>query len=149
MFDLWAAERSFPAVSLKFCPSSSLRQRLRRAFSIAEALIVVAVLGALSAGVIGFYSSYHREVVLRVRDQRNAQEITALTMGATAAGASVIETEDLEGTILNLIEGRDGTVGTFKGHNFRLTVMQPDEIQGAMRFLTWREGFPAYASGAE
>ena len=61
---------------------------LRSAFSIVEMLIVIAVIGALSAVAIGFYSHYHRDVVLRVRDQRNAQEITSLAMGATAAGAT-------------------------------------------------------------
>ena len=112
-------------------------------------LIVIAVIGALSAISINFYSHYHRDVVLRVRDQRNAQEITSLAMGATAAGAKVIEPNDMEGTILNLIEGRDGTSGTFKGHNFRLSNMTEEEIEGAMQFLQWREGFPTYVPNGQ
>lgn len=107
-------------------------------------LIVIAVIGTLSAVAINFYGRYHRDVVLRVRDQRNAQEITALTMGATAAGAEVIAPKDMEQTILNLIEGRDGTVGTFKGHRFSLSKLTPEEIQGAMKHLQWKDGFPAY-----
>lgn len=119
------------------------------AFSVVEMLIVIAVIGVISAGAIGFYGKYHRDVVLRVRDQRNAQEITSLAMGATAAGAKVIEPNDMQGTILNLIEGRDGTVGTFKGHNFRLTSLTEEEVAGAMRFLQWRDGVPAYAPNAD
>ena len=107
-------------------------------------LIVIAVIGALSAISISFYGRYHRDVILRVRDQRNAQEITALTMGASAAGAEVIAPNDMEQTILNLIEGRDGTVGTFKRHRFSLSKLTPEEIQGAMKYLQWRDGFPAY-----
>ena len=107
-------------------------------------LIVVAVIGALSAAAIGFYGHYHRDVVLHVRDQRNAQEITSLAMGATAAGADVIAPKDMEQTILNLIDGRNGTVGTFKGHRFSLSRLEPEEIQGAMKYLEWRDGFPAY-----
>jgi prepilin-type N-terminal cleavage/methylation domain-containing protein len=120
-----------------------------RAFSIVEMLIVIAVIGVISAGAVSFYGRYHREVILRVRDQRNAQEITSLAMGATAAGAKVIEANDMQGTILNLIEGRDGTVGSFKGHNFRLTNLTEEEVAGAMRFLQWRDGVPAYAPNAD
>jgi type II secretory pathway pseudopilin PulG len=109
-----------------------------------EALIVVAVLGVLSASAITFFSSYHRDVMLKVRNQRNAQEITALAMGATAAGATVIQPGDMEGTILNLIEGRKGTVGTFKGRIFRISALSEDEIAGALQYLGWHDGIPAY-----
>jgi prepilin-type N-terminal cleavage/methylation domain-containing protein len=119
-----------------------------RAFSIVEMLIVIAVIGALSAVAIGFYSHYHRDVVLRVRDQRNAQEITALTMGATAAGAAVISLGDMKGTILNLIEGRNGTLGSFKGHVFQLSRLTDEEIEGAMQYLQWREDLPSYVPKA-
>jgi type II secretory pathway pseudopilin PulG len=125
-------------------PPSPSPDRSRAAFSVVEMLIVIAVIGALSAVSINFYGRYHRDVILRVRDQRNAQEITALTMGATAAGAEVIAPKDLEQTILNLIEGRDGAVGTFKGHRFSLSRLTPEEIQGAMKYLQWKDGFPAY-----
>ncbi len=107
-------------------------------------LIVIAVIGVLSAISISFFGRYHRDVVLRVRDQRNAQEITSLTMGASAAGADIIAPNDMEQTILNLIEGRNGTVGTFKGHYFGLSKLTPEEIAGAMKHLQWRGGFPSY-----
>jgi prepilin-type N-terminal cleavage/methylation domain-containing protein len=120
------------------------QQPRRAAFSMIEALIVVAVLGVLSASAITFFSSYHRDVMLKVRNQRNAQEITALAMGATAAGATVIQPGDMEGTILNLIEGRKGTVGTFKGRIFRISALSEDEIAGALEYLGWHDGIPAY-----
>lgn len=130
---------------MKTHPQRPLFARCRAAFSVVEMLIVIAVIGALSAGVISFYSRYHRDVFLRVRDQRNAQEITSLTMGAAAAGADMIAPKDMEQTILNLIDGRDGTVGSFKGHRFHLSPMLPEEIAGAMKYLKWHRGFPAYA----
>jgi len=126
---------------------SPARRTSRRAFSVIEMLIVIAILGALSAAALAFYGRYHRDVVMRVRDQRNAQEITALTMGATAAGAAVIELNNTEQTIHNLIEGRNGTVGTFKGHLFQLPAMTPEEIAGAMRYLAWKDGILIYLSG--
>lgn len=119
------------------------------AFSIIEALIVVAVLGVLSASAMAFFSHYHRDVMLKVRNKRNAQEITALSMGATAAGAKVIQPGDMEGTILNLIEGRPGSIGTFKGRIFRISALTEEEIQGAMEYLSWHEGIPTYSPMAE
>lgn len=107
-------------------------------------LIVIAVMSVMAASVIAFYGRYHRDVLLKVRNQRNAQEITALTMGASAAGATVIEPGDMEGTIRNLIQGRNGTQGTFKGRVFRISQLSDEEIEGAMQHLKWRDGFPAY-----
>ena len=49
----------------------------------------------------------------------------------------------MEGTILNLIEGRPGTVGTFKGRLFRINAVSEDEIQGAIGHLGWHDGIVA------
>ncbi|MEQ1750700.1 MAG: prepilin-type N-terminal cleavage/methylation domain-containing protein [Prosthecobacter sp.] len=116
-------------------------------FSLVEALIVVAIIGAFSAMALAYLGGYHREVMLKVRDRRNAQEITALAMGATAAGASVVIVGDMESTIQNLIEGRKGTVGTFKGRLFRITQLTQEEIAGALEHLEWQNGMPSYVPG--
>jgi prepilin-type N-terminal cleavage/methylation domain-containing protein len=129
--------------------TTTLQTRRRAAFSMIEALIVVAVLGVLSTTAIAFFSSYHRDVMLKVRNQRNAQEITSLAMGATAAGAAVIQPGDMESTIITLIEGRPGTVGTFKGRIFRISALTKEEIQGAMEYLSWQDGFPTYSPETE
>ena len=129
--------------------TTTLQARRRAAFSMIEALIVVAILGVLSTTAIAFFSSYHRDVMLKVRNQRNAQEITSLAMGATAAGAAVIQPGDMESTIITLIEGRPGTVGTFKGRIFRISALTKEEIQGAMEYLSWHDGFPTYSPVAE
>jgi len=118
-------------------------------FSVIEILVVVAVIGVMSSIAIGFFSHYHREVMIKVRDRRNAQEITALTMGATASGAEVVVSGNLEATIQNLIEGRESTQSAFKGHSFRLTQLSPDEIVGALQHLQWKDGMPTYLYGEE
>lgn len=119
------------------------------AFSIVEVLAVIAIIGILSAISIQYLGGYHRDVMLKVRDRRNAQEITALSMGATAAGARVVVTGDLESTIHNLVEGREGTAGTFKGRIFRITTLTEEEIAGAIKHLTWHEGMPSYVHGED
>jgi prepilin-type N-terminal cleavage/methylation domain-containing protein len=121
----------------------------RAAFSVVEMLIVVAIIGVFASIALVFLGGEHREAMLRVRDRRNAQEITALCMGATAAGAPVVAKDDMRGTIANLIEGRDGTVGSFKGHHFSITPLTEEEIQGAMKYLEWRQGLPAYVPGSD
>lgn len=107
-------------------------------------LIVIAVMSVMAAAAIAFFGKYHRDVLLKVRDQRNAQEITALAMGASAAGARVIQPGDMQATIRRLIEGRNGSLGTFKGRLFRISPLSEEEIAGAMQYLEWRDGFPSY-----
>lgn len=112
-------------------------------FSLVEMLIVLAVISLLAALGMGYYGRYQREVVMRVRDQRNAQEVSALVMGAHAAGAPVPVAGDLEATVRALVEGRQGTAGTFRGKMFKLSNFAEEDIPGALRFLSWQEGFPA------
>ncbi len=119
------------------------------AFSIVEVLAVIAIIGILSAISIEYLGGYHRDVMLKVRDRRNAQEITALSMGATAAGAHVVVAGDMEGTIQNLVEGRKGTAGTFKGRIFRITTLTEEEIAGALKHLEWQQGMPSYVHGED
>ena len=129
---------------------STQTSRVRlHAFSIVEVLVVIAILGILSAISIAYLGGYHRDVMLKVRDRRNAQEITALAMGATAAGAHVVAVGDLQGTIQNLVEGREGTAGTFKGSMFRITMLSEEEIAGAIKHLVWHEGMPSYIHGED
>lgn len=119
------------------------------AFSIVEALVVIAILGILIAMGMMHFGGDHHQTMNRVRDRRNAQEIASLAMGATAAGAPVLVPNDLEGTIQNLMEGRNGTLGAFKGRVFRMSSMTADEVQGAMRFLAWQQDMVVYSYGAD
>lgn len=144
MIDLCLKGRTVRGARLKTPPQTPSSPARSQAFSVVEMLIVIAVLSVMAASVIAFYGRYHRDVLLKVRNQRNAQEITALAMGASAAGATVIEPGDMEGTIRNLMEGRKGTLGTFKGRIFRISQLSDEEIEGAMQHLNWRDGFPAY-----
>ncbi len=114
------------------------------AFSVVEMLVVIAIIGIFSAISVSFLHGYYREGALQVRDRRNAQEISALCMGASAAGADVISVGHMESTIQNLIDGREGTTGTFKGRLFRITALTDEEIAGALNYLEWHDGMPSY-----
>lgn len=118
--------------------------RCSAGFSILEVLVVIAVIGIMASLAIVFMDSYHRDVLLEVRNQRNAQEITALAMGATAVGADVVVANDYETTIVNLIEGREAKKGPFAGKTFRLSYLSPEEIQAASKYLSWQDGMITY-----
>lgn len=127
--------------------TNQLSQPAHQAFSLMEMLIVVAVIGIMAAVAIAFLGGGHRESMTRIRDQRNAQEVVSLTMGATAVGADVIEPGDMKTTIQNLMEGRQAASGAFAGRTFRLSTLNEEEIAGALKYLTWRGNQPVYVFG--
>ncbi|HEY1082988.1 MAG TPA: prepilin-type N-terminal cleavage/methylation domain-containing protein [Prosthecobacter sp.] len=115
-----------------------------RAFSLLEMLIVVALVGILAAVAIAFLGGNHRDTMLKVRDQRNAQEIASLSISAEVCGAKVVVPGDFPGTIQNLLEGRQAAGGQFAGRQFKMSALTPEEISGAIRYLTWQGDLPLY-----
>ncbi len=87
-------------------------------------LTVIAVIGIMCAIGVAFFGGEHREQMHRVRDQRNAQEIASLAMGASAAGAPVVAEGDM-----------------------RTTILSEPEIEGALRYLSWHDGMVSYTHG--
>ena len=81
---------------MKSQTSATRSQVCIRGFSLVEALIVAAIIRAFSAMALTYLGGHHRDVMPKVRDRRNAQEINALAMGATAAGASVVIVGNME-----------------------------------------------------
>lgn len=122
-------------------PTGSYR---RHAFSLVEMLIVIAIVGVMSAVAIAFLGGAHRESMARVRNQRNAQEVVSLCMGAVAVGAPVVEPGDMKATIQNLMEGRQASTGIFAGRIFRISEMSEEEIQGTLEYLSWQGDQPVY-----
>ena len=135
---------SFRSALFSDLQKTRVPRQCQAAFTILEALVVIAVIGIVASLAIVFMNRFHEEVLLEVRNQRNAQEIAALAMGATAVGAEVIAENDSETTILNLIEGRNGKQGPFRDKVFRLSYLTPEEIQGAMNYLNWQGGMICY-----
>lgn len=120
-----------------------------RAFSLVEMLVAVCILGILLSLAITHFGGEQRKAMEKVRNRRNAQEIASLTMGAEAAGAPIIAAGDMKATIENLMEGRQATHGTFSGRIFRLGRLSEHEVAGAMAFLEWQHGMPAYVYGQD
>lgn len=123
------------------------RQALsRHGFSLIEMLVVVAMLGILCAVGIGGYAAIHRDMIERVGSQRNAQEIVSMGVCATMGGAQFIVPGDKAATVQNLIDGTQGTTGSWKGKTFRLT-MSPDAAADALAYVKFEGNLLLYEPG--
>lgn len=122
---------------------------LRPAFSLAEMLIVIAIIGILAAVAIAYIGGNQRETMEAVRNQRNAQEIASLTISAEASGADVAVPGNTKATIKNLMEGRKATSGVLKGRLFQLSTLNEEEIDGAAKYLQWHGDQPVYTHDSD
>jgi len=109
-----------------------------------EVLVVIALLGVLSGVLIGWYASYHRDVIEKVTRQRNAQEIVSIGVCATMGGADFIVPGDKRATVQNLVSGTVGQTGLWKGKTFRLTSLNPEALPGALDYVKFDAGLLLY-----
>ena len=106
-------------------------------FSLLEALVCLTIIGIIVSIALGWFSGARRDVLERVTNQRNAQEIVAMGVYATVAGAEFVEPSDKFTTVQNLLLGTTGTVGIWKGQTFRLTTLAPTAIPDALTFVNF------------
>lgn len=114
---------------------ASTTHGLARAFSLLELLFTLALIAIVSGLTIAWYARAHQDAVRSVIDQRNAQEIVSLGVGATLGGADFVVPGDKQATIQNLIVGVVGQQGVWKGKIFRLSGMRQDCVPGASEFV--------------
>ena len=120
-------------------------KNLRRSgFSQLELLTVVCLVGIFSSITIAWYNGNNREVIERVINQRNAQEIVSLGVCATMSGAEFVVPGDKQATAVNLIVGVTGQQGLWKDKLFRLGNLAPTDLPGAMPFVKFDSGLLLY-----
>jgi prepilin-type N-terminal cleavage/methylation domain-containing protein len=105
------------------------------AFSLVEVLICLGIIGVLCAIAINAYSGKQREVIERITNQRNAQEIVSLGVCASMGGCRFIEPGNRLVSIEKLIGGTVGTTGIWRGQVFRLASMHPENVQSALPYV--------------
>ena len=113
-------------------------------FSQLELLIVICLLGIFSSLAIAWYNGNNRDVIERVINQRNAQEIVSLGVCATMSGAEFVVPGDKQATAVNLIVGVTGQQGILKDKVFRLNNLAPTDLPGAMPFVKFDSGLLLY-----
>lgn len=117
-----------------------------RGFSLVEALVCLGVIGIMCMIALEWYSRTQRDVLERLMNQRNAQEIVSLGVSATAAGADFVKPKDKFGTIQKLVLGTTGTTGVWKGKLFRLSNVPPQQIVDALPYVTFESDLLFYDS---
>lgn len=122
---------------------ASSRLPKTRAFTLLETLTCILIVSILSAIAIGWYAG-HRDVVVKVSRQRNAQEIVNMAVCATVAGCDFVVPGNKFNTIQNLITGTYGTTGIYKGKLFRLTSLELDQLAESLPFVKMENGLILY-----
>lgn len=122
---------------------ASSRLPKTRGFTLLETLTCILIVSILSAIAIGWYAG-HRDVVLKVSRQRNAQEIVNMAVCATVAGCDFVVPGDKFNTIQNLIAGTYGSTGIYKGKLFRLTSLELDQLADSLPFVKMENGLILY-----
>ena len=114
--------------------SPSIPAVSRRAFSLVEMLIVVAIIGVIAAVCIVSLGG-QRKAFVDARDRRNAQEITSLVQAAKAAGVLLVVPDDPVLTAQLAVTGKQAQGGAFDGKTFKLPGLASEDVQSAAFFL--------------
>ncbi len=118
--------------------------RRKRGFSLFEMLVVICLVGILGSAVVGWYVTGPREAAEKFTNQRNAQEIVALSVYALMGGADFVVAGDKNATVQHLVEGTLGTTGAWKGKTFQLTTLDPDALPGALAYVKFESDILLY-----
>lgn len=105
-----------------------------RGFTLVETLACILIVSILSTVAIGWYAG-HRDVIIKVSRQRNAQEIVNMAVCATVADCDFVVPGDKFNTIQNLILGTYGKEGIWKGKLFRLTSLELDALADSLPYV--------------
>lgn len=137
---------NYKHMTLPFSRFSQCQSPRRGGFSLVEVLVCLGIIGVVSSLALEWYSRAQRDVLQRVTNQRNAQEIVSLGVSATVAGADFVAEDDKFATVQNLVTGTLGTTGVWKDQMFRLNNVPPEAIVDAMPYVAFENGLLLYHS---
>lgn len=120
--------------------------RIQGGFSLFEMLLVVALIGIMTAIVVPTMTSHSQYEA--ARNRRNAQEMTAICASAQVAGLNFVIPGDLEATVRNILTGGTPADGIFKGQQFRASGIKEADAMKALGYLQLQGGNLLYQAGA-
>lgn len=121
----------------------------RRGFSLFEVLMCVSILGVMVS--IAVPTLFQTDSVYAARDRRNAQELCSTAMMAQAAGVDM--EEEGKGNVLDtiraLVRGTMPARGAMKGRLFVVPGLSEEDMAGASKYLSIRDGQLLYSASQE
>ncbi len=115
-----------------------------RAFSLVEMLVVLAVVGILTAIAIVPFTAVTKERADQARDRQNAQNLVSMAQSGNAAGLDFIVDGDLMATIDNIVSGGTSSDGVFSGTSFSLEGLGDEHKLRASVYMELRDGVLLY-----
>ncbi|MEM1295571.1 MAG: type II secretion system protein [Verrucomicrobiota bacterium] len=106
-----------------------------KALSLVEMLVVVSIMGILTAIVVVPYTKVTRERTDQARNRVNAQQIVSMAQSAQAGGVSLVVPGDLDATLTLVIAGGTAPEGVFTGATFSLEGMDAESVEKAKTYL--------------
>ncbi|MDB6118282.1 MAG: hypothetical protein JWO08_2063 [Verrucomicrobiaceae bacterium] len=119
--------------------------RIQGGFSLFEMLLVVSLIGIMTAIVVPTMTSHSQYEA--ARNRRNAQEMTAICASAQVAGLNLVIPGDLEATVRNILTGGAPSDGIFKGQRFRASGMKEADAMKALSYLQLQGSSLFYQAG--
>ncbi len=112
--------------------------RVRHGFSLFEMLMVMSILGVMVS--LAVPSMFPTDSVYGVRNRRNAQELSATSAMAQAAGLNFVQEESVMDTIRGLVRGGMPSQGAMRGRMFVVPGLSEEDMVGAAKHLTIQNG---------
>lgn len=121
----------------------------RRGFSLFEVLMCVSILGVMVSITVPML--FQTDSVYATRDRRNAQELCSTAMMAQAAGLDMVEegNGNVLDTIRVLVRGGMPKGGVMKGRLFVVPGLSEEDMEGASKYLSIRDGQLLYSTSQE
>lgn len=125
--------------------NSQLR-RTSGGFSFFELMMFVAILGIMVAIVVPMWGN--NDAFYAARDRRNAQELVSVSMVANAAGLNFVQGENVLDILRSISRGAVVTKGAMKGRSYSVPGLSEEDLKGAAKYISLKEGELRYSYDA-
>jgi prepilin-type N-terminal cleavage/methylation domain-containing protein len=127
---------------------TKLQTSLRReGFSFFEMMITVAIIGIIIAMVVPMWGN--NDAFYAARDRRNAQELVSVSMMASAAGLNFVQGSEMIEILRGISRGAVVPRGALQGRSFSVPGLSEEDIKGAAKYVTLKDGALQYAFDQE